>query len=270
MSLPAGHFTAAVPGDGAAQMMPAVHSSPRSWRWPLNRRCDRQVGATSMVNRVLRSTRVPIALAHPAPRIRSPSQCPGTARSSTTAGRWLIVITLTEASRGARYCPEAYGLLVWSTSTCCRSARSWPRPLHVETLVDGFVAHPCQPVIGVIMRQHLGDQLRAPPVVHPPFDGGAQPRVVELEPLGPLGVLRGPGMGHSGRDSPHRRCGCAAFHGQIVVRSRPSLLGDRGVAEPGVVAAHDRDTFTDTEPMTRATGQRHISRIGDPAALTSN
>ena len=39
-----------------------------------------------IVNRVVRSTRVPIALRLPAPQIRSPSQWPGTARSATSVG----------------------------------------------------------------------------------------------------------------------------------------------------------------------------------------
>jgi hypothetical protein len=43
-----------------------------------------------MVNRVARSTTVPIADLS-VPMIRSPSQCPGTARSSTSAGRSLII-----------------------------------------------------------------------------------------------------------------------------------------------------------------------------------
>jgi hypothetical protein len=41
---------------------------------------------SSIVNRVLRSTKVPIAYRSD-PMIKSPSQCPGTARSSTSAGR---------------------------------------------------------------------------------------------------------------------------------------------------------------------------------------
>ena len=44
------------------------------------------------MNRVVRSTSVPIAELR-SPRIRSPSQCPGTARSSASAGRWLIMIS---------------------------------------------------------------------------------------------------------------------------------------------------------------------------------
>ena len=43
--------------------------------------------APSMTNRVARSTRVMIAELPRAPMTRSPSQCPGTARSATSAGR---------------------------------------------------------------------------------------------------------------------------------------------------------------------------------------
>jgi hypothetical protein len=47
---------------------------------------------SSIVNRVVRSTRVPIAEL-PSPRMRSPSQLPGTARSVASAGRWAIMIS---------------------------------------------------------------------------------------------------------------------------------------------------------------------------------
>jgi len=48
---------------------------------------------SSMVNRVVRSTSVPIAEFDAVPpMMRSPSQWPGTARSSTVAGRWLMLI----------------------------------------------------------------------------------------------------------------------------------------------------------------------------------
>ena len=45
---------------------------------------------SSIVKRVVRSTSVPIAEL-PSPRIRSPSQWPGTARSAASAGRSLII-----------------------------------------------------------------------------------------------------------------------------------------------------------------------------------
>jgi hypothetical protein len=44
-----------------------------------------------IVNRVERSTRVPTATPPAVPITRSPSQWPGTARSATSAGRWLIL-----------------------------------------------------------------------------------------------------------------------------------------------------------------------------------
>jgi hypothetical protein len=57
-----------------------------TWPWPVMRgRCS------SRVKRVVRSTRVPIAEL-PRPRMRSPSQWPGTARSAASAGRWLIMM----------------------------------------------------------------------------------------------------------------------------------------------------------------------------------
>ena len=63
------------------------------------------------MNLVVRSTRVPIAELR-SPMIRSPSQWPGTARSSASAGRWLIMISgLTNLlprclvrTRGTRQC----------------------------------------------------------------------------------------------------------------------------------------------------------------------
>ena len=58
-----------------------------SWPWPAMRG-----RYSSRVKRVVRSTKVPIAEL-PRPRIRSPSQWPGTARSAASAGRWLIMIS---------------------------------------------------------------------------------------------------------------------------------------------------------------------------------
>ena len=66
-------------------------SWPRSPPAPPGR-CARRGRCSSRVNRVARSTRVPIAEPEAVlPRIRSPSQCPGTARSSTSGGRSLIL-----------------------------------------------------------------------------------------------------------------------------------------------------------------------------------
>jgi len=94
---------------------------------------------SSIVNRVVRSTSVPIAeLSNP--RMRSPSQWPGTTRSATSAGRSLIMISGTmndlprprvraRGTRNARQCADR------------RSARgAEPTALHVKRLVNGFVA----------------------------------------------------------------------------------------------------------------------------------
>src|SRR6516162_4819805 len=58
-----------------------------SWPWS-----DMRGRCSSRVKRVIRSTKVPIAEL-PRPKMRSPSQWPGTARSAASAGRWLIMIS---------------------------------------------------------------------------------------------------------------------------------------------------------------------------------
>ena len=78
-------------GVGWHRIMGLVRAGPLCTRcpspWPgMGGRCN------SIVNRVVRSTSVPIAELR-SPRIRSPSQWPGTARSSASAGRSLIMIS---------------------------------------------------------------------------------------------------------------------------------------------------------------------------------
>src|SRR5918995_596068 len=120
------------------------------WPWPSMRgRCS------SMVNRVVRSTRDPIAEL-PRPKMRSPSQCPGTARSSASAGR---------GSRPARRPPraQARGQLPAQRTTA----------LHVERLVDGLVRDPHRLILREVNPQSVRDLLRAPrprptPILAPP------------------------------------------------------------------------------------------------------
>ena len=83
---------------------------------------------SNIVNRVVRSTNVPIAEL-PSPMIRSPSQCPGTARSSTSAGRALIRMSgptnaLPRPRRRARGTRSARPVRRHAVS----SRRSAPRP----------------------------------------------------------------------------------------------------------------------------------------------
>ena len=89
-----------------------------------------------MVNREVRSTSVPIAeLLNP--RIRSPSQCPGTARSSASAGRSLIMI-----SGRTNVLPRPKARRQLPTQ---RTAS-----LNVERLVNGFVRYPHGLIIGEV------------------------------------------------------------------------------------------------------------------------
>ena len=85
-----GELGAAVPGQRPAQVLGqpahlADHRLGDRLGVVAPGRCSR------IVNRVERSTRVPTAEPLAVPMIRSPSQWPGTARSATSAGRWLIL-----------------------------------------------------------------------------------------------------------------------------------------------------------------------------------
>ena len=79
-----------------------------------------------------------------------------------------------------------------------RITQTEDHPPEAQAAVDGLMAHSCQLVTGVIAGQHLGDQFRAPPVIHPRFDGGAQRGVVEFERFWSVRVLRRPPVGHPG------------------------------------------------------------------------
>ena len=148
-----GHLRALVPGQRAAQLLgqrrdrggdrvadrlgavpgqrgPVLDagSSP----WPSMRgRCS------SIVNRVVRSTSVPIAELS-SPRIRSPSQWPGTARSSASAGRSLIMTSgvtnfLPRPCVRARGTRSARPVRRQAVSPAQRAAA-----LDVQRLVDGL------------------------------------------------------------------------------------------------------------------------------------
>ena len=73
------------------------------------------------MNRVVRSTRVPIALRLPAPQVRSPSRWPGTARSAISAG---LSPVMTMGSRNL-------GRLDWPSPRCLRATR--PRRMAVRS-----------------------------------------------------------------------------------------------------------------------------------------
>ena len=114
------------------------------------------------MNRVVRSTSVPMAEL-PSPRMRSPSQWPGTARSSTSAGRSLIMISgltnfLPRASRPRpRHAQRAPGAQARGQFAAQSAAA-----LHVERLIDRFVRDPHRLIIGIVHAQAVRDLLRAP------------------------------------------------------------------------------------------------------------
>src|SRR5215203_3926603 len=95
----------------------------------------------SIVKRVVRSTKVPIAEL-PTPRMRSPSQCPGTARSAASAGRWLSMIS-------------------GETKPLPRLRTRPPAPA-TRVLINGFVADAHRPVVREVDLQPSGNLLRAP------------------------------------------------------------------------------------------------------------
>ena len=145
--------TASAPWPASAGPFFARGASP----WPARRgRCS------SIVKRVVRSTSVPIAEL-PRPRMRSPSQCPGTARSAASAGRWLIMIS-GETKPLPRLRTRALGIRNTRPvrKQAVSSRRSAPRPWTNKRLIDGFVADAHRLVVREVDRQAPGNLLRAP------------------------------------------------------------------------------------------------------------
>ena len=127
-------------------------------------RCGR---CSRIVNRVARSTRVPIAEPLSLPMIRSPSQCPGTVRPSTSLGR--LAMRSSPGTRGRfaatlgarRARPVRQGFVQVSAQVAAS--------LDVQLLVDRLVTDPHRLIIGEHHRQPVRDLLRAHPLAtaHP-------------------------------------------------------------------------------------------------------
>jgi hypothetical protein len=96
------------------------------------------------------------------PQDESPSQCPGTARSATSAGRWLI------RTSGVRNCLPARGSVLWAPAapTRCPGTRSTHRATRRGPggpgLVDRLMGDPHRPIIGEVDPQPARDLLRSP------------------------------------------------------------------------------------------------------------
>ena len=121
-----------------AQMASRTVAAPRS-----SGRCS------SITNRVLRSTSVPIAEPPCAPMIRSPSQCPGTARSSTSAGRSEI-ITMSVIRAGGRPVAARPAQRPAGAQARGQLPAQLAPALDVERLVDRLVADPHLLIVGEV------------------------------------------------------------------------------------------------------------------------
>ena len=105
----------------------------------------------------------------PGPMIRSPSQCPGTARSAASAGRSLIMtsavtkLLAAAAGAGPRDAQRPAGAQARGQLAPQRAAA-----LHVQRLVDRLVGDPHRLIIGEVDPQPAGDLLRAPRRRPPP------------------------------------------------------------------------------------------------------
>ena len=114
------------------------------------------------MKRVVRSTRVPIAELF-RPMMRSPSQCPGTARSSASPGRSLIM-----TSGVTNFLPSSTGSSPRDSQGPTRSQAGdeltleCTPSLDVERLIDRLVRDPHGLIIGEIDLQPVGDLLGAP------------------------------------------------------------------------------------------------------------
>src|SRR4051812_49922153 len=129
-----------------------------------------------MVNRVVRSTSVPIAEL-PNPTMRSPSQWPGTARSAASApppaagpgpiGRLDRTLADQDLGRDAGLAPFAAARPRHpqgppGAQAGGQLAAQRPAALHVQRLVDSLVADPHGLILGEVEPQAAGDLLRAP------------------------------------------------------------------------------------------------------------
>jgi hypothetical protein len=136
--------------------------------------------------------------------------------------------------------------------------------LHIQTLVDGFVAHLHQLVIGMIAGQHLGNESGAPPVIHPRFNRRAQPMIAEFEGLGTAGL--------SGREHISHQGVIVAVGKTIAVilapdhrAVTPDPVADLGETQTPVAATHDLHAFLETDPMPAPAEPSEISRACQPA-----
>lgn len=161
--------------------------------------------------------------------IRSPSQCPGTARSSASAGRSLM-------STMPGICPRRSAtprdrLRPPGPQAARELAAQVAAALHVQALVDGLVAHPHRLVVRELQAQPASDLARRPPLLEPRLDA------LEERPRCELGRFGGDGLGHAPLVRLHGPVAGAAVRRHLAAyrRGRPADPGrdrDREAARP--------------------------------------
>ena len=133
------------------------------------------------------------------PKIKSPSQCPGTARSATSAGRSLIM-TLGSTKlcpRRRSAAPTGQAQRSAGAQTRGQLAPQRPAALDIEGLVDGLMGDPHRLIMGEVDHQAASDLLGAPRLGPAPLEVQAvatSPRLAPRRP-GP-GDLAAQALGH--------------------------------------------------------------------------
>ena len=188
-----------------------------------------------MVNLVVRSTTVPMA-ERPVPIIRSPSQCPGTARSSASGGRSLIMTSSVDVTLRTLLCA--------GSRNAQRSPRSKTRDeftfqraaaLDVERLVDRLVGDPHRLVVGKVDRQPVRDLLRAP-----------RARPHPILSAGPVAALPG-----RSRRSDHRPIRCVDNTSEAILHVVTEPIIDHQFRRPGPAGQPAPPSIARPRPDTR-------------------
>ena len=225
---------------------------------------------SSITNRVARSTRVPIAEFDAVePMIRSPSQCPGTARSATSAGRSLMLTM--SGIRPRRSTVDAAGLADRppGPQPFVQVTAQLAAALDVQGLVDRLVGHPHLRIVGEVDPQPCRDLLGRQLILEHHLHRGVKPRARSQLPaphppgtsvgsqLGRAGPILRTAVGKQGRPGPE----FSADGGAMT----PHHPGDLCVGHVG--GMEHRDLFTLLETQTRPESRRRIAWGHHPTTL---
>ncbi len=166
-----GHLAALVPGQRPLQLLgQGAPSWPPAPLAPRARRGRPAGAAASRTRWCARPGCRPRTSTRSIPRIRSPSQCPGTARSSTSGGRSLIEHHPRDPAAAFAVTPS------WLAHRAAGAqiGRQFPlQPaagLHVQRLVDRLGRHPHLRFVGEVALESASDLLGAVAAFEPGLD----------------------------------------------------------------------------------------------------